>query len=871
MLKNAKFMPNARAWFPVAALLVLVSGCKTRGYNLSSAASGKSNSIILVHCMSAQGNGGNWAATLGWIAADYMQIADRAELAARDASRPVYIYPRCFSGGSSGSAVTNVVMSLLSNYAVLSPTGDGDEALRKAGFFSAADMRDYARAIRFLGLSTDMSVGETVKFLASTVKDTALDKVANLNKQAKQANWWSGVQASPEGAVLDFSKIVFAASKISRAELNKDIGVVFGQVPYKMGMLDSLKERVISILSPLMKGENGQGLFKSLEQFAKDNQIWTVSDFPKERALDDLNCSVEVKKCAPGRIRGAFFLALNNDPSQEETKKRYAKFYLIEAYQAFYAGSYVDGLVAGDPLNRSNFSKQFAAAAKGQGSGGAFVESLRQPLDPGYFTFTAAGLSWDVDPKTPKREREFYDKAPTFDQLRFVIFSDKSTAAAIRKSPLYVEQSKACTGSSRQEQSPVCRFVIGEIEHRVHSMLASVREPGLMAELYAPGYSVTSGITEHLGIKRFYDPKKAEAGKPLEQAVLDLKQTASDPAAKSLYFAVAGGWPDRRIGAWMLMYYMDTLLSDDPEYGVRAQFAKALEAASVAPALVASVSIFGKPDSTADAQLLSSNVNDAGLLQKFDVKQVSSVFSQGSSSALPSMDDPGSKASRESYLKMMGLFYDFFAGKTGRLDRDGIPVQLMETMNNWDLSEVKGLPAYLAVGSDSGASRYLLSLSHNTVNEGLIALDQKLPSDTANSALQYCSLATFQRDKKSKLDIKQLPKGTVFKEIGIGDVSINRIQCVRRMNSNTSGEAFKELFKNKRNYRSELHELAEKATVTFNVLDPRINLTRKDAGLVIRDANTNVPFVISSDELPALTPEQKEILLLLDDSEGNGR
>jgi hypothetical protein len=67
-------------------------------------------------------------------------------------------------------------------------------------------------------------------------------------------------------------------------------------------------------------------------------------------------------------------------------------------------------------------------------------------------------------------------------------------------------------------------------------------------------------------------------------------------------------------------------------------------------------------------------------------------------------------------------------------------------------------------------------------------------------------------------------------------------------------------------YREELSALAEKATVTFNVLDPRINLGRKDAGLVIRDVSTNSPSVISSDELPAITAEQKEILLMPDDA-----
>jgi hypothetical protein len=864
MLKNAnsvmsaKFMMTARIWPVVGLMFFAITGCKTRGYNLSSEDADKSKSTILVHCMSAQGNGGNWSSTLGWIAADYLQIADRADLAAAS-GRPVLIYPRCFSGGSSGSAVVNVVMSLLSNYAVLSP-GDGNDGLRKAGFFTATDMRDYARAIRFLGLSTDMSVLETAYFLAGTLRDTAFAQ-SKLPDPSKQANWWSGVQASPEGAVLDFSKIVYAASRITREELNKDIGVVFAQSAKNQRVFNSLKERAITILNNQIKDENGQSLFDSLRLFAQENKISTVSDFPNERAIADLNCSVDTKKCAPGRIRAAMFLMRRDqDPATEEARKRYAKFYLIEAFQAYHAGNYVDGLVAGDPLNKTSFSKEFAKAAKTQGSGSALTESLRLPLDAGYFTFTAAGLSWGVDPKMPKKEREFYDNAPTFDALRFVVFSDKSTAAAIRKSPLYIEQSRVCTSSLQQNLSPVCRFVIAEIAHRVHSMLPSVREPGLMAELYAPAFSATAGISEHLGAKRFFDPRDVRSGDTLEDAVVDLEDRSAKAPQSSLYFAVAGGWPDRRIGAWMLMYYMDTLLGDDPDFGVKAQFAKALGGASVEPALAASVSIFGKPDSTADFQMLDNNVNDAGLLQKFDVKQVSSVFSRGTSSEMPPMDSAVSSRSRKSYLKMMGLFYGFFTGNTGRLDRPGIPVQLMETMNNWDLSEIKGLPAYLAVGRDSGASRYLLSLSHNTVNEGLIALDQKLPPSAANSTLQYCSLATFQRDKTKKIDIRELPKGTLFKDLGKGDVTVNRIQCVRRMNSDQSGQAFKKLFN--RTYRDELRELAAKATVTFNVLDPRINLGRKDAGLVIKDVSTVAPMVLSSDELPPISDEQKEILLM---------
>jgi hypothetical protein len=157
------------------------------------------------------------------------------------------------------------------------------------------------------------------------------------------------------------------------------------------------------------------------------------------------------------------------------------------------------------------------------------------------------------------------------------------------------------------------------------------------------------------------------------------------------------------------------------------------------------------------------------------------------------------------------------------------------------------------------------------VNEGLLALDQKLPPNSADSRLQYCSLASFQRDKTYKPDVRLLPEGKIMKEIAVGDVTMNRIQCVRRMNSETSGQAFKDLFENKRNYRDELRELAAKATVTFNVLDPRINRSRKDAGLIIRDKETDPPLVISSDELPTITEKQKEILLMPDDADDNGR
>ena len=117
----------------MAVITVLVTCLPLAG----PARSGSVTDKVFVQCAVVQGNGYNWASTLGWLAAQVELVALRARaFEASEPARRAAIDLSCFVGSSSGGFVAAVMDNLLSNGSVRDgaavPDGrllNGEEAL----------------------------------------------------------------------------------------------------------------------------------------------------------------------------------------------------------------------------------------------------------------------------------------------------------------------------------------------------------------------------------------------------------------------------------------------------------------------------------------------------------------------------------------------------------------------------------------------------------------------------------------------------------------------------------------------------------------------------------------------------------------------
>lgn len=874
------------------AMGALLLGCKARQFGGTFRSEPGQGNVVLVHCMSPQGNGGNWAATLGWVASDFELVAQRAELMGQAGSKRVFVYPRCFSGGSSGSAATNVMMSLFENEKLFEAT-EGD-VRRGAGFYTPDELRLLGRALRFLALSVDMNISEAVRFFGTLLGEQAQAQLQQATSRG-QAKWWGTSFATAEGSVLDFGKVVHAARLLDRQTINAPLEVAFKSVRQVPFGLNSVNEWIVRALDQLgsmgsASSDSGGAVTSTLVSFAQSVGVKTVSDQLRFATLDAMDCSITKRDCVRGRIPAALAVArmgmssrsIETSPSSQELspRDRYARLFLIDALQSFYAGQVVDTLAqtdaAGQRVSAKNLSVESFNADFDPSREPIYpvTATLREAMDEGFLTLSTAAISLNENPQSSQSQRPFFNKVPNFlDDIRFVAFMSSGTSEAIQKSDLFQQDMQACVPASPLRGAPTaCRFALAEVGSRVYSMLPSVREPGLMDELYAPAFLTNKGGSQHLGVERLFDAMWAQngtAGQSSERAgassgsrVVNFKENPN--LGGSTYFAVAGGWPDRRLSAWVLMYYMDTLLGEDPTYGVKARFKTVVGAV---PQVVGSVSLFGKPDRQADARRLDEGAEgDVFLAQKFDVNAVSTVFSGSMSSSagsVPFLQEP-SKQSRSTYLRMMSEFYRFFGesgasstGSQSSLDRKGVPVTLTEVMNNWDLSTIP-LPAFLPAGSDGGATRYLVALSHNSVSEGLLALAESVPEGSDGSDWrQVCSLSRFRRDFERTMRLGPIKVGSPRPK---SDIYVDRIQCMRRVASAASLGVLKSSFG--LSFGAELRSLSSTVTVAFNAIDPRIDLGRPDAKLVVVQADQEgnlIPAVVTDQE-PEPTAEQKTLL-----------
>ena len=152
----------------------------------------KADNIV---CLSASGNGYNWASTLTWAAE---MLRDAANKAADDARFNV----ACVSGSSSGSAFVSTYGSLLQNKQLFDRADFTPQNITKE------EARILTNSLLYMALAADYR-SEVASFY------TALD-----GNSQPDPPWWKS-QFSQQRIMLDFGTRVMLAQHISQADVNQ--------------------------------------------------------------------------------------------------------------------------------------------------------------------------------------------------------------------------------------------------------------------------------------------------------------------------------------------------------------------------------------------------------------------------------------------------------------------------------------------------------------------------------------------------------------------------------------------------------------------------------------------------------------------------
>lgn len=571
-------------------LCAAASGCKPRSFNsdtlASPAYSGKP--VVIAQCSIPQGNGGNWAATLGWVSEQMMVRAEHADRLSKD-GRAVGIYLGCMAGGSSGSVVTNVVMRILNNKSLV--TDANSEKL-----FSASETRTLARAVRYVALAADLNLRELAVFFAQVAGNNAasflnkskiVEQIRSLFGQ-QDPKWWNGQQVDGNMMLVDFAALLHLSENLTARMVNE----------------------------PAERFLNGD-----LLKIASAHKISRVTDFAIFDNLQEMQSS-SVPSESLDKI-----LDRQSEHIGKTADEFTAKHFALGQYKARYLTNvFRDG------------KKDYPLTV-----------TLERPLSRGFCTVTMAAFAYTSSSLSLER-------APDYKNLRPVLFCSADMIRTLLKSELYRRHLK--------EGHPFAsRFVLASVKTSRGSISPSIREPAMMSELIG---EADKGVLE---VDEFYAPdidKKISGDlsfQPVSIAALAKANGGLRPV-----LGVAGGFPDRRITAWMMSYFFADKIEEFRRRGFE---------------VTGRIGMFGKPDNRA--------------VDKFDTSSIRTVFSADPQAAQANVQDWFSF--QDSYCD---TFEPLFAASAGKITTVAF---------NWDLTKI---PA-----AQSGASRLVLVKGANAARSQL--------------------------------------------------------------------------------------------------------------------------------------------------------
>lgn len=440
------------------------SGADTAGV------SGRQFDVILAHCFAPQGNGGNWASTLGWMSEEiHLRILEAEAL--QKSGKSVAIHLGCMVGGSSGSVAAATLSAVLENKNLL-PGRSAQSPL------SIAEASTAMRAIRFVAQAADLNPLELAVFYTQVARrESGKRIVGGINNilPSSKTDWWTGSSVDPKKMLVDFAGSIRLAATLTPEVLNKGIGAAL-----KGNQLESYKKRGVKV----------------------------ANDLPNFAALDQ----VPEKQSGEGKILAEGF--------EEQSK---------------FLGTF------GDKFLRSQFGlgeylSRYGADLSAKGGASKLKQTLDAQLGDGICTITMALIA---------RNKGETEKIPDYKELSPVVFCNEATVLKIVGSPLYQSHVKA-------NHMYASRFVLAAVPTLRGGIVPSIREPNMMVPLKSP---LGSGDLE---VKRFYSPrwdKEVNNGK-LTFDLMDANKVRVGSEDVVPFVGVAGGFPDRRIAAWIGSYYL---------------------------------------------------------------------------------------------------------------------------------------------------------------------------------------------------------------------------------------------------------------------------------------------------------------------------
>jgi hypothetical protein len=462
----------------VACLSVILSsvlGCTPHREQAGSqgsdaaAASGRQFDVLLAHCFAPQGNGGNWASTLGWMSEEiHLRIVEAEAL--QKSGRSVGIHLGCMVGGSSGSVAAATLSAVLENKNLL-PGRTAQSPL------SIAEATKAMRAIRFVAQAADLNPGELARFYIQVLLGEGQKKVHDAVDKVVPSNskeWWTGSTVDPKRMLVDFAGSVRLAATLTPEILDKGIGAA-------------------------LKGSQLEGYTKHSVKLATE-----LPNFPALNLVPDAQSS-------EGKILAAGF----------EEQSKFLK-------------------TSGDNFLRSQFGiGEYASRYLSDLSAKGGASKLKQTLDA-QFGDGICTISMALIARSEQDTREI----PDYKKLSPTVFCNEATIVKIVSSSLYQKHIK--------ENHPYAsRFVLAAVPTLRGGIVPSIREPNMMVPLKSP---LGSGELE---VRRFYNPKwdKDVNGK-LTFGLMDAKKVRIGSQDIVPHVGVAGGFPDRRIAAWIGSYYL---------------------------------------------------------------------------------------------------------------------------------------------------------------------------------------------------------------------------------------------------------------------------------------------------------------------------
>jgi hypothetical protein len=182
-----------------------------------------------------------------------------------------------------------------------------------------------------------------------------------------------------------------------------------------------------------------------------------------------------------------------------------------------------------------DYARRHLADLSRNGGNYKLKTTIDTPLAEGLCTITMAAL---------KRKKEDLQTLPMYPSLTPVVFCDQRTIRKILSSALYRQHV--------QSGHPYAsRYVLAVVPSIRGALVPSIREPNMMVPLRSP---LSGGELE---VREFYYPAwDKEKNGAFTFSLMNAGKVQIGQTEFAPQLGVAGGFPDRRVSAWMISYFL---------------------------------------------------------------------------------------------------------------------------------------------------------------------------------------------------------------------------------------------------------------------------------------------------------------------------